>query len=125
MVDSEEVISEKNQTKEGIAMNKENLERIIQEFKDEIQKITGSNLKRVVLFGSYARGDAEEGSDIDLLLIFEHKTSSDVISKIRAVSNRLSLKYDVVISEFLFTEEDFNNYKTPFLLTVKREGIPV
>jgi hypothetical protein len=43
--------------------------------------------------------------------------------KIRAISNALSLKYDVVISEFLFTEEEFERYNTPFLLNVKRNGI--
>lgn len=96
---------------------------IIQEFKDEIRLLVGSNLKRVLLFGSYARGDAEEGSDIDLLLIFESEVSSDTRQKIRAFSNSLSLKYDVVISEFLFTEKDFQKYKTPFLLNVKKEGI--
>ena len=106
-------------------MRKKELENIIQEFKIEIRKIVGSNLKRILLFGSYARGDAEEGSDIDLLLIFDSKVSSDTIRKIRGVSNSLSLKYDVVISEFLFTEEDFENYKTPFLLNVKKEGILV
>jgi len=34
-------------------MKKEDLESIIQEFKDEIRKIVGPNLKRVLLFGSY------------------------------------------------------------------------
>jgi len=106
-------------------MRKKDLEGIVQEFKVEIRKFVGSNLKRLLLFGSYARGDAEEGSDIDLLLIFDSKISSDTIRKIRDVSNSLSLKYDVVISEFLFTEKDFENYKTPFLLNVKKEGILV
>jgi len=53
-------------------MRKNELENIIQEFKIEIRKFVGSNLKRILLFGSYARGDAVEGSDIDLLLIFEN-----------------------------------------------------
>jgi len=106
-------------------MAKEELKSIIQEFKDEIRAIAGANLKRVLLFGSYARGDAEEGSDIDLLLIFEDEVLSDTRRKIRAFSNSLSLKYDVVISEFLFTEDDFKKYKTPFLLNVKKEGISV
>jgi predicted nucleotidyltransferase len=106
-------------------MIKKELEGVIQEFKVEIRKFVGSNLKRILLFGSYARGDAEEGSDIDLLLIFDRKVSPDTIRKIRDVSNSLSLKYAVVISEFLFTEEDFKKYKTPILLNVKKEGILV
>jgi predicted nucleotidyltransferase len=106
-------------------MRKKELENIVQEFKVEIRKFVGSNLKRLLLFGSYARGDAVEGSDIDLLLIFDSKVSSDTIRKIREVSNSLSLKYDVVISEFYLTEEEFQKHKTPFLLNVKKEGILV
>lgn len=106
-------------------MRKKELENIIQEFKVETKKIVGSNLKRILLFGSYARGDAEEGSDIDLILIFENKISSEVIGKIRKVSNRLSLKYDVVISKFYLTEEEFQKYSTPFLLNIKKEGVLV
>lgn len=106
-------------------MRKNELENIIQEFKIEIRKFVGSNLKTILLFGSYARGDAEEGSDIDLLLIFENEISAEVIGKIREVSNKLSLKYDVVISKFYLTEEEFQKHKTPFLLNVKKEGILV
>jgi len=100
-------------------------EKIIYEFKDEIKKIAKTNLKQIILFGSFARGEAVEGSDIDLLLIFNTKPSSDIIQKIRELSSTLSLKYDVVISEFLFTEEEFERYKTPFLLNVKKEGIVI
>jgi predicted nucleotidyltransferase len=106
-------------------MRNEELNNIIQEFNGEIRNIAGSNLKRVLLFGSHARGDAEEGSDIDLLLIFESEVSSDTRRKIRAFSNSLSLKYDVVISEFLFTEQDFQKRNSPLLLNVKKEGIPI
>jgi len=60
-------------------MRKNELENIIQEFKIEIRKIVGSNLKRILLFGSYARGDAVEGSDIDLLLIFENNVKKEGI----------------------------------------------
>ena len=67
----------------NINLNKNNIEYIIKEFKKEVETITGSNLKKIILFGSYARGSAEEGSDIDLLLIFKKKISSDLIMKIK------------------------------------------
>jgi predicted nucleotidyltransferase len=100
-----------------------NEKTIIQEFKREIEDLKDLDLKAILLFGSYARGDAEEGSDIDILLIFKNEISSELTGKVRKISNALSLKYDVVISEFLFTEEEFERYNTPFLLNVKRESI--
>lgn len=106
-------------------MENKKLKNIIQEFKTEIRKFIGSDLEKIFLFGSYARGDAVEGSDIDLLIVSNKKIPSSTMRKIRDVSNSLSLRYDVVISEFLFTEKDFKKHKTPFLLNVKREGILV
>jgi predicted nucleotidyltransferase len=101
------------------------IEIIIDEFKREISRLEGFELQKMLLFGSYARDDAVEGSDIDILLIFKNKVSSELTDKIRGISNVLSLKYDTVISEFLFSEDEFQKYNTPFLLNVKREGIPV
>jgi len=109
----------------GGRMDRKKLETIIQEFRRSVKEIEGNNLKAILLFGSYARGDAEEGSDIDLLLIFGDKISPEAKRGIRDISNALSFKYDVIVSEFFFTEKEFGKYNTPFLLNVKREGIPV
>jgi len=106
-------------------MGREKLSSIIQEFKAGIKKFAGADFKKVILLGSFARGDAEEGSDIDLVLIFKNKISSEMTQKISELSNLLSLKHDVVISEFIFTEEDFEKGRTSFLINVKKEGIEV
>jgi len=106
-------------------MENKELKNIIREFKAEIRKFVGSDLEKIFLFGSHARGDAVEGSDIDLLLVSNKKIPSGTMRKIRDISSSLSLRHDVVISEFLLTEKDFKEHKTPFLLNVKREGILV
>ena len=105
-------------------MKNKETENIVREFKTEIEKFTPKP-EKTFLFGSHARGDAVEGSDIDLLLVFNTKVPSDTARKIRDVSNSLSLRHDVVISEFLLTGDYFKNHKTPFLLNVKREGVAV
>lgn len=106
-------------------MDRKQVETIIQEFRREVKEIEDDNLKAILLFGSYARGDAEEGSDIDLLLIFRDKISPEAERAIRDISNALSLKYDVLVSEFFFTEKEFRQRNTPFLLNVRKEGILV
>ena len=47
-----------------------NLE-LIQEFKKTIQQIYGSRLAKIVLYGSYARGDFHTESDIDFLVVLK------------------------------------------------------
>jgi len=105
-------------------MNKKtSIKPVLEKFKREIAKIAEDNLKSMILFGSYARDEAMKYSDIDIVLIFQKEPSIKIKNRIREISNSLSLQYDVVIAEFLLTQSDFQKYKTPFLLNVKKEGI--
>ena len=49
------------------------IKEAIEEFKKEVKKLYGERLKRIILYGSYARGSATEDSDIDLLIVLEGK----------------------------------------------------
>ena len=53
-----------------------NIENLIRELVFQLKTHSSENLVSVVLFGSFARGDFHECSDIDLLLIFEELPSS-------------------------------------------------
>jgi len=96
---------------------------VLKKFKKEIKQINGNNLRKVILFGSYATRKADKNSDIDVILIFQKEPSVKIKNRIREISNSLSLEYDVVIAEFLVTQSEFQKYKTPFLLNVKKEGV--
>jgi uncharacterized protein len=52
-------------------MHAARLHRILREFRDGLERIYGSRLVRVVLFGSQARHDAEPDSDIDVMLVLQ------------------------------------------------------
>ena len=86
-----------------------------------------SDIKEGYLYGSYARGDFHEESDIDILLTIEQPQS--VISRhymdIAHISSELSLEYDITVSISVKTAEIFEKYKTvlPYYQNVIREGI--
>ncbi len=98
---------------------------IVTKFKREIKKITGDNLKKIILFGSHARNEEVKYSDIDIILLFQDEPSEEIKSKIKEISNSLSLQYDVVIAEIFLTQSEFQTYQTPFLLNIKKEGIAI
>jgi predicted nucleotidyltransferase len=45
------------------------IEKLLQQYTDEIKNIYGSKLNSVILYGSYARGDYHENSDIDIMIL--------------------------------------------------------
>lgn len=91
------------------------------------EPVFGSMLKDAYLYGSYARGDYHEESDIDILLAVDLDPTE--ISKYRntiaAITSNLSLKHDITISVTVKPLEQFRRYSNvlPFYKNVIREGI--
>lgn len=89
-----------------------------------LRKLYGDNLSRVILYGSKARGEANEGSDIDIAIIGEgFEDSSRELNRTLDVVAGLSLKYDLLIALAPFSEKEFEESKIPFAMNVRREGI--
>lgn len=101
-----------------------NVQPILDELKEKLKQIYGNKLKKIVLYGSYARGDATDGSDIDIIIVLDDITDS-VTERERYFDAilELDLKYDTVISVVPFKEDDFKKRRLPIVLNAKREGI--
>lgn len=84
-------------------------------------------LKQVILYGSRARGDFQDDSDIDLLLVVRGGTST-IRKEIATFTHDFSLEEDVLLQTLILSEEEWENpsFKS-FLLVekIKREGIPL
>ena len=58
---------------------------IIERYVREVSRIYGSHLRKIILYGSYARGDFREDSDIDIMILVDLDDS-----EIKAAGRRLS-----------------------------------
>lgn len=80
------------------------------------------DIERIILFGSVARGDYNEGSGVDLLIVGDfterfHKRPIDIFDLT-----------DLPVEPICYTREEFAEMlrkKNPFVLTVWEEGVPV
>jgi predicted nucleotidyltransferase len=99
--------------------------RIQDAYTDIIQSIISNYApQKIVLFGSYARGEPHEGSDIDLIVIKE--TSKRFIDRIADVIklNKTLLALEPLV--YSPSELDkMKKEKRDFIMTIEEEGIEI
>jgi len=100
--------------------------QVAREACDRLRQLYGSRLQHVVLYGSCARGEAGEGSDIDLLVVLDDFEDVEAeLRRIAPIENELSLEHDVVVCSLVMRAEDYRRGASPLLMNVRREGIPL
>ena len=97
---------------------------ILREFKRELNEILGSKLADVILFGSYARGDYTEESDVDVLIIVKDKPTIEEENKISKLCLRFLIKYGIVISAVTYPKDVLDSGSS-FAGEVKKIGVKI
>lgn len=107
----------------------ENISKIIDEFVKGANEILGNRVKKIILYGSYARGDYNEGSDIDIMILTD--LTDDEIVKYRkdiiyfAYDLECENDFDITLSPLLKNIDRFNYWleALPFYMNVQKEGV--
>ena len=105
------------------------VENAIQKFVIEVNKLLGNRAKRIVLYGSYARGDFNDSSDIDIMILtdltndeinYYREKISDIAYDIEWENN-----FDIYLSPLLKNLDKFNYWleALPFHRNVQKEGV--
>ena len=109
--------------------NQRKLNEILQAFNSSMKSVFNENLKQVLLYGSYARGDFDVESDIDVMVIVDlHRTEiHEYYEEISKIISKIDLEFDVVLSPVFKSFSEFMKYKNviPFLQNVEREGVTI
>ena len=104
-----------------------NTHDILLKFSKQVKDILGDKLTKIILYGSYARGDYKENSDIDIMILTT--LTDEEIRRIKTdiydLAFDFQMEYDADINVIVKNEEHFNYWlgALPFYDNVQREGI--
>ncbi len=103
------------------------MQSLIEQYIAEIKKIYGEHLRKIILYGSYARGDFSPDSDVDIMILLD---MSDM--DLKAYGQQLSymtydfnLDNDLDIKPIVKSENHFRKWAVnyPFYANVNKEGV--
>jgi predicted nucleotidyltransferase len=102
------------------------LEHTLTALAGELRDLYGDFYRCLYLYGSYARGEADEGSDVDLLLVLGgevHPTTE--IRRSSAVVSGLALESGYLLAVLPVSEEEYWVSTKSFLAKARRDSVPV
>jgi len=111
--------------KEALKYLADHEQAALEEFLTKLREQHGSEVLLVSLFGSKVRGDFDEESDIDVLLVVEDRTSQ-LWEDIVEIETDLMLKYGSVISSLIMGRDNYEwhrRYRAPLYRNIERDGI--
>lgn len=105
----------------------EYLKELLQEYVKEVIGIYSENLKAVILYGSYARGDFRAESDIDIMILVD-LSEEEIRRKGHALSDitfDYNFEHDLMIMPIVKNKNHFDKWLRayPFYNNIKKEGV--
>jgi len=107
--------------------NKNQLDEIGRRIANKAIEELGDRLDSVLLYGSYARGDFDSDSDIDIMIVADisDEDANRLEESLVIFTTKLDLEFDVIISLYVKGKSSFYEWSNvlPFYKNVIREGV--
>ena len=102
-----------------------NLRQLLLDARNGLSQVYGDRLKGMYLYGSYARGEADAESDVDILVVLDRiEDYGEEMDRPGAVVSGASLRYGVSISRVFVSEQDWKRKDTFLLANARAEAVP-
>ena len=107
----------------------ENIKNITSAVNEELIKLFDGKIERIILYGSYARGDFNLESDVDIMILLncEQKEITERRKEISRIASRIGLKNDIMVSLLARNYTDYKNQMKyqPFYQNIEKEGMNI
>lgn len=107
----------------------DDISSIINDFIKGVNKILGNRVKKIILYGSYARGDFNKSSDIDIMILTDLSDDEIVEYRKKISEYAYDIEYDnnfnIDLSPLVKNVDKFNYWleALPFYMNVEKEGV--
>lgn len=105
------------------------ISELLWDLEKRLKDIYGERLKKILLYGSYARGDNEEGSDVDIMALvdMDQEEIKKQRDKVLDVVVELTTRHGIVLS---MIENNYNYFydwvdAIPFFANIEKEGVDI
>lgn len=102
----------------------ENWQRAVLEFARRAREELGDHIVHIILYGSRARGDYTDDSDIDLLVVVRGIDAKEADERIFPFAHEMLVEYEELLYAFVVTEEEYTEKQgRAFYINVREEGV--
>ena len=108
---------------------KHELDSILREIVKIYQSVYGEQIVKIVLYGSYARGDYDSESDVDVVALV-HGDREELQKQLRQIwdiSADLEIEFGIILSPTVIPYEEYEQYRDdlPYYRNIAREGVEI
>lgn len=107
----------------------DNLSLLLEKYRKVIVQILGNQLNKIVLYGSYARGDFKQDSDIDFMILadIQPEEISGYADRIYNVTYDFEMQYGIEINPSVQCVQIYEQWKNvyPFFMNIEKDGVVV
>jgi predicted nucleotidyltransferase len=103
------------------------INKLLEKFTKDVNDIFGDRAKKIILYGSYARGDFNKNSDIDIMILTDLKNDEipEFQDKIWDCAYDIEAENNIIVSVLVKNIDRFNYWleALPFYMNVQKEGV--
>ncbi|MDE7197590.1 MAG: nucleotidyltransferase domain-containing protein [Lachnospiraceae bacterium] len=102
---------------------------LLKRYREAVVQILGERFSRMILFGSYARGDFKKESDMDIMILVDvgPEEISSYADKVYDVTYDFEMQYGMEINPSLQSTRTYEQWRKvyPFFINIEKDGVLV
>ena len=103
-----------------------NWQKAVLAFARKTREALGDRVVHIILYGSRARGDYTDDSDIDVLIVVRGISKEEAEERLSWLAWEVLEEYEELLAEFVVTENEYEpDRERAFFINVKEEGVTV